>query len=64
MDARSYRGPISAVIGSNSTTREMRIPVPRFRHTPLVDGNLENGYDEATTNINDRSCDVALRKRF
>ena len=29
-------GPISAVIGSKSTTREMSIPVPTFRHTPLV----------------------------
>ena len=27
----------------------MTIPVPTFGHTPLVDGNLENGYDEATT---------------
>ena len=29
----------------------MTIPVPTFGHTPLVGGNFENGYDEATTNI-------------
>jgi len=29
----------------------------------VVDG-VENGYDEATTNINGRTWDVALRKRF
>src|SRR5258707_9546803 len=57
-------GPISAVIGSKPTTREMTIPVPTFGHTPLVGGNLESGYDEATTNIKGRTWDVALRKRF
>ncbi len=55
---------ISAVIGSKSTTREMSIPIPTFGHTPLVGGNFENGYDEATTNIKSRIWDVALRKRF
>ncbi len=61
---RVVPGPISAVIGSKSTTREMSIPVPTFRHTPLIGGNLENDYSEATTNIKDRTWDVALRKRF
>jgi hypothetical protein len=42
----------------------MSIPVPTFGHTPLVGGNFENGYDEATTDIKGRSWDVALRKRF
>jgi hypothetical protein len=37
---------------------------PTLRHTPLVDGNFENGYDEATTNIKARTWEVALRKRF
>ena len=39
----------------------------RFQHsdsTPLVGGNFENGYDEATSNIKGRTWDVALRKRF
>src|SRR5215472_6224061 len=39
---------ISAVPGSKSTTREMSIPSPTWRHTPLVVGNFDNGYDEAT----------------
>jgi hypothetical protein len=42
----------------------MSIPIPTFGHTLFVGDNLENGYDEATTNINGRTCDVALRKRF
>jgi hypothetical protein len=42
----------------------MSIPIPTFGHTPLVSGNLENDYNEATTNIKDRTWDVALRKRF
>jgi hypothetical protein len=29
---------------------------------PFVAGTFENGYDEATTNIEDRTWDVALRK--
>jgi hypothetical protein len=29
-----------AVLGSKSTTREMSIPVPTCRHTPLVVGNF------------------------
>jgi len=29
-----------------------------------VVGNFENGYDEATTNIEDRTWGIALRKRF
>jgi hypothetical protein len=28
---------------------------PTWRHTPLVDGNFENDYDEVTTNIKGRS---------
>ena len=32
--------------------------------SPLVVGNFENGYDEATSNIKGRTWDVALRKRF
>jgi len=42
---------MSAVIGSKLTTGERRIPVPTFRQSPLVVGNFENGYDEATTYI-------------
>jgi hypothetical protein len=38
--------------------RETRISVPMFRHTTLVVDDVENGYDEATTNIED------LRRRF
>jgi hypothetical protein len=41
----------------------MTIPVPTFGHTPLVGGNFENGYDEATTNIKGRTWDGALRER-
>jgi len=41
----------------------MSILSPTWRHTPLVVGNLENGYDEATK-IKGRTWDVASRKRF
>ena len=34
-------GPISAVIGSKSTTREMSIPIPTFGHTAFVSSNLK-----------------------
>jgi hypothetical protein len=34
----------------------MSIPIPTFGHTPLVGGDLENDYNEATTNIKDVGC--------
>jgi len=40
------------------------MPIPTFGHTPLVGGNLENDYNEATTTIKGRTSDGALRKRF
>ncbi len=39
----------------------MSIPVPTFRHTPLIGGNLENDYSEATANIKGRTWYVALK---
>src|SRR5262249_22175750 len=36
-------GAISAVLGSKSTTRERRTPVPTLRQSPLVVGNFANG---------------------
>ncbi len=44
--------------------RETRISIPTFRHTTFVSDGVENGYDEATTNVKGRTWDVASRKRF
>jgi hypothetical protein len=33
-------------------------------HSIFRNGSFENDYGEATTNIKDRTSDIALRKRF